>query len=101
MREATITCGEDGRAEGTGYLEDPSAAQAACDLLAADQPAAQFLANGRQPGMMCTQQYGGPEVAKVSGTIGDRRITASIGRTDGCGIAEWNMLVALLGPPDS
>ncbi|MGH9119479.1 MAG: hypothetical protein ACRD0A_16870 [Acidimicrobiales bacterium] len=98
LRDATLTCDE-GRAEGTGFLEDPSAAQAACDLLTGDEFAVDRLVNGRAPGMMCTQQYGGPETAKVTGTIGGRRISATIDRTDGCGIAEWNLLTPLLGPP--
>lgn len=100
LRDATLTCSE-GRAEGTGYLADPSAAQAACDLLGGNAPAASRLVNGRAPGLMCTQQYGGPEVARVTGTIGDRRINVKIDRTDGCGIAEWRLLTPLLGPPNT
>jgi hypothetical protein len=98
VREGTLTCDATG-AQGTGFLADPAAAQAACDVLTANPAAVHRLANGREPGMLCTQQYGGPEVAKVSGTIGDARINQTITRTDGCGISEWNMLVALLGPP--
>jgi hypothetical protein len=100
LREGTLTCGA-GAVEGTGFLADPAAAQAACDLLTGDPAAVHRLVQGRNPDMMCTQIYGGPEVAKVVGTIGDQRVATTITRTDGCGIAEWSMLVALLGPPDA
>lgn len=100
VREGSLSC-DAARTAGTGFLEEAAAAQAACDLLTGNPGAVNLLAEGRQPGMMCTQQYGGPEVAKVTGTIGDRRIHAMINRTDGCGIAEWNLLQALLGPPNA
>jgi hypothetical protein len=100
LRDGTLVCDE-GRVEGTGYLSDPAAAQAACDLLASNPSAVNLLVNGRQPGMMCTQQYGGPEVARVSGNIGDRRVSIKVDRTDGCGIAEWRMLTPLLGSPNT
>jgi hypothetical protein len=100
LREATLTCGE-GTAAGTGYLADDAAAQAACQLLATNASAVTRLADGREPGLMCTQQYGGPEEATVKGTIAGRRVNASVNRRDGCGIAEWNMLIPLLGSPNT
>jgi hypothetical protein len=38
----------------------------------------------------CTQIYGGPQVARVTGTFERRRIWARFKRTDGCEIARWN-----------
>jgi hypothetical protein len=97
-REATITCGEN-EATGTGFLAEPSAAQAACVLLRTNPFAASVLVESPDPDRMCTQQYGGPEEATVTGTIGDRQVDATINRTDGCGIAEWELLTPLLGAP--
>jgi hypothetical protein len=100
LRDATITCAPEAETPtGTGYLAEASAAQAACDLLRTNPWAVTLLVNGRDPGLMCTQQYGGPEEATVKGTIDGQRVNASINRRDGCGIAEWNLLTPLLGSP--
>jgi hypothetical protein len=40
--------------------------------------------------MACTQIYGGPQVARVTGTFRGRRVWATFKRTDGCEIARWN-----------
>jgi hypothetical protein len=98
LREATITCDADG-AQGTGFLAEAPAAETACDLLRTNPSAITRLVQGRDPGLMCTQQYGGPEEATVEGTFDGRRISASVHRRDGCGIAEWNLLTPLLGSP--
>lgn len=45
----------------------------------------------------CTQIYGGPQVARVTGTLRGRRVWATFRRTDGCEIARWNR-VRLLFP---
>jgi hypothetical protein len=100
LRDATITCNE-GAASGTGFLADDSAARAACDLLLTNPSAVRRLVEGREPGLMCTQQYGGPEEATVKGTIGGQAVNAGVNRRDGCGIAEWNMLTPLLGSPNT
>lgn len=47
---------------------------------------------------ICTQIYGGPQVALVRGTFLGRQIWASFKRTDGCHITRWNRL-AFLFPP--
>jgi hypothetical protein len=49
------------------------------------------------PPKLCTQQYGGPQVAEVTGTFHGRQVRAVFRRTDGCEIARWNTLSALLG----
>jgi hypothetical protein len=49
------------------------------------------------PPRLCTQQYGGPQVAEVTGTFHGRQVRAVFRRTDGCEIARWNSLSALLG----
>jgi hypothetical protein len=50
------------------------------------------------PDMLCTQQYDGPETAKIAGTWRGVPVHASYKRTDGCEIARWNALVAVFAP---
>lgn len=44
----------------------------------------------------CTQIYGGPQVAEVSGSIEGRLVKATFARADGCEIARWNRFRFLL-----
>ena len=44
----------------------------------------------------CTEVYGGPAVAKVTGLIGGHSVNARFRRTDGCEIARWERLGFLL-----
>lgn len=45
---------------------------------------------------MCTQIYGGPHTATVTGTFRGEPVNARFSRTDGCEIARWDRHVALL-----
>jgi hypothetical protein len=47
----------------------------------------------------CTQIYGGPATARVSGTLRGADVSASFDLTDGCEIERWRRNAALLGPP--
>ena len=47
---------------------------------------------------ICTQIYGGPQKAVVTGTFGDRRIWASFRRRNGCEIARWQRFAPWLFP---
>jgi hypothetical protein len=47
----------------------------------------------------CTQIYGGPETATVSGTLRGRRVKAEFSRQNGCEIGRWDRLAWLLGRP--
>jgi hypothetical protein len=49
----------------------------------------------------CTQIYGGPQVARVTGTLAGARISATLNRRDGCQIARWNGLSPWLLPSGS
>lgn len=42
------------------------------------------------PGTACTQVYGGPQVARVTGEFRGRRVWVLLQRRDGCEIARWN-----------
>jgi hypothetical protein len=40
-------------------------------------------------GTACTQQFGGPHTATVTGTVEGRRVDAEFSRANGCEIARW------------
>ena len=44
----------------------------------------------------CTQQYGGPETAKVTGTFRGEPVDARFSRENGCQIARWEDAAPLL-----
>lgn len=48
------------------------------------------------PDEICTQIYGGPETARVVGRLDGKRVDAAFARTDGCGIARWELAAPLL-----
>ncbi|MER5885922.1 SSI family serine proteinase inhibitor [Streptomyces sp. NPDC001941] len=85
----TLTCG-------TPVEGSHPAARGACDRLE------QLAAEGRDPfapvppQQLCTQQYGGPATARVTGTWQGRSVDARFSRTDGCEIGRWNNLAPLL-----
>lgn len=71
--------------------------QAACLALAGTEVQTRLI-DGPQDGM-CTQQYGGPETARFVGTIDDQPVDTTVNRSDGCGISDWDQLLADLLPP--
>jgi hypothetical protein len=50
-------------------------------------------------GIMCSQIYGGPETATITGTALGRKINATYSRTDGCQVARWNTASAFFTFP--
>ena len=82
-REATLTCDPDG---GT----HPRPAEA-CEALRADADALAPL----PPDLMCTQIYGGPEEAEITGTLDGEQVQASFSRQNGCEIDRWDRLADL------
>jgi hypothetical protein len=89
----TLLC--DGAAVGpTSTL--PNAATACAELEAHGE---EVLDSQRPMPEQCTQQYGGPQQATVTGTFHGRSIDASFSLTDGCRIAVWNSIPTLLGGP--
>ncbi|HAP90249.1 MAG TPA: serine protease inhibitor [Arthrobacter bacterium] len=46
---------------------------------------------------VCTQQYGGPQTATVTGIVDDTPVDVTLARTDGCEIAAWNAAQDVLG----
>jgi hypothetical protein len=47
------------------------------------------------PNTACTEIYGGPQVARVSGRLAGKSIKADFKRTNGCEIARWSRLAFL------
>lgn len=89
---------EGGAAKGTGYLQADADARAACTAALSD--ANRPLVDTALADRICTEIYGGPQRAVVTGEIRGRTVRTTITRSNGCGIADWDALEALLGPPD-
>jgi hypothetical protein len=83
---ATLTCRGD-RAHGTGWLA--AAPARACRR-------ARHLPSPPDAAAVCTQIYGGPQTARITGRIGARRVDRPLERTDGCRIDEWDRIVPLV-----
>lgn len=49
-------------------------------------------------GVACTEIYGGPQMARVVGTIAGRRVWASFIRQNGCHISRWDRVSPWLLP---
>jgi hypothetical protein len=52
------------------------------------------------PDVMCTQQYGGPMQARVVGTVEGEPLDARLAYHDGCEIARWDTVAAVVPRPD-
>lgn len=48
---------------------------------------------------MCTEQWGGPQVATVEGTVDGESVRARFSRTNGCEIGRWDAVATVLGSP--
>jgi hypothetical protein len=72
----------------------PHAARACARLASAGARAFAPVA----PTTMCTQIYGGPQTAVVSGTVAGRRVQAQFSRENGCEVARWNRVSPWLLP---
>lgn len=53
----------------------------------------------RAPDRVCTQIYGGADVATISGRIDEQTIETTVDRADGCGINDWDVVLARILPP--
>jgi hypothetical protein len=88
---ATLECGEG--ANSSGFIDD---ADRACRAVEASRS---LLINGPPDNIMCTEIYGGPHQATISGTLGGKSVRLDVSREDGCAIAVWDELEPLLGKP--
>jgi hypothetical protein len=86
-REATLTCDPDG-----GSHPDPVSA---CDALLENEDALKPVARD----LACTEIYGGPQLATISGTSTVTPVDALLSRENGCQIARWDALAAVIELP--
>lgn len=86
----TLTCTPEG-----GTHPDP---EAACEALTQAGGAGAFAPTPQD--RACTDQWGGPQVATVEGTVDSERVDAHFSRTDGCEISRWDSLSAVFGVED-
>ena len=117
LSAALAGCGDGQEDEAAAPVPQPSGGNALSVVVtgAASQPIRMALRCGatcdrkavsaaiepRDPAVACTQQYGGPERAKVTGTFEGEPVDVVIARKDGCGIAAYEALFAAFGrqPP--
>jgi hypothetical protein len=83
MRRWTLRC------EPTGGTH-PNRARACTRLLSLEAP---FKPVPRDA--LCTQIYGGPQVAHVTGTFRGHAVDTRFNRVNGCQIARWNRVAVL------
>ena len=89
-----LTCrGADRRAEGALDGRAPAA-----ELCAQARGLAELLTTTPPKGRTCTQIYGGPETAHVTGTIDGEKVDRRFKRTNGCEIADFTRAAGLLQP---
>jgi hypothetical protein len=86
-RTFTLTCDPPG-----GEHPDP---EAACAALAEAGGVAAFAPVPDD--VACTEVYGGPQAAQVTGTVDGTEVEASFSRVNGCEIDRWDALAPLLG----
>jgi hypothetical protein len=82
--EARLTCDP-----AAGSHPRPSAA---CAVLARERGALDPV----PPDAICTQEFGGPDEAEVTGTIEGARLEATFTKRNGCEIDRWERLEPLL-----
>ena len=78
--------------DATGDLADPAAVCA--HLQGLPDPFAPLPAD-----VMCTEQFGGPQTARVTGRWEGEPVDLALSRTDGCQISQWDALGPLLPGP--
>lgn len=72
-------------------------AEAACARLA--QLGTDFFTARPDKDLICTQQYGGPQTASITGDLDGTSVLASFALTDGCQISRWKQAQDILGAP--
>ena len=92
--QATLAC--DGTPTGTGFLHDNPVE--ACALVR--HGVIQRIAAAQSRTRDCAQIYGGPQHARIKGTIAGNDVDVTVTRADSCGTRDWETLQALLGDPE-
>ena len=84
----SLVCGD----EAGGDHPEPAAACAR--VLRMDDPFAPPPTD-----LICTEQYGGPETARITGRWEGEEVDVALSRVDGCAIARWDAFVPLVPEP--
>jgi hypothetical protein len=87
----TLVCGD---APGSAGGDHPDAEAACAHLRELDEPFAPLPDD-----QLCTQQYGGPQTARITGTWRGEPVDLELSRVDGCRIGQWDGLGPLLPGP--
>jgi hypothetical protein len=88
-KRARLRC--DGAQQAVGF--DDRSASELCREAKRLEP---FLAGEPDRRRVCTQIYGGPETARIAGTIAGSAVNRRLSRNDGCAIADWERAAALI-----
>ncbi|MCU1633969.1 MAG: serine protease inhibitor [Micrococcaceae bacterium] len=72
-------------------------AEAACAALA--RLGTGFFTARPNKDVICTQQYGGPQTASITGDLNGTSVLAAFALTDGCEISRWDRVRDILGTP--
>jgi hypothetical protein len=83
----TLTC------VGVPEGDHPEASAACAHLEGLEDPFAPLPTD-----LACTEQYGGPETARITGRWQGADVDLGLSRTDGCRIAQWESLGPVLPP---
>ena len=82
------------RCDGTPTGDHPDPEAACRDLAALEDPFAPLPTD-----LICTEVYGGPQTALVTGTWRGEPVDLRVARRNGCEITQWDSLGALLPGP--
>jgi hypothetical protein len=100
----TVKASKDGKAvnytlvcKGGAPMAESQHPNAAAACTALKNNAAIVNAAAPPKGISCTQQYGGPEVATVTGEVNGTPVETSFALRDGCQIGAWNAAKDILG----
>lgn len=75
----------------------PGSADSMC-LALNDDPARTRLLAGAPTDQLCTEIYGGPQLATITGTLDGASVATSVDRANGCGIDDWDRLLSVFLP---
>ena len=91
---ALLTCRDSVQRAG-GFLNGKAPVSELCETA---RSLKQLLTTQPEKDRMCTQIYGGPETARVTGTIDGEKVDRRFTRTNGCEVADFTAAAALLQP---
>jgi len=107
--ELTVLYDDGSGRKATGTLTCRGATRSAAGALDGKTPPAKLCAQASaiadmltsdpEKGRVCTQIYGGPETARVTGTIDGEKVDRRFRRTNGCEIADYTRAAGLLAQP--